>query len=49
MALDCRYHVVIGPGEGLAVLAFSSPNVEISAELVGLFDEIAATLDFVAA
>jgi hypothetical protein len=48
-AVEVRYHCLIGSGEGMAVLGFVTPNVELVDDLVGLFDAIADTLEFVAA
>jgi len=47
--LQCRYHFLIGAGEGLAVLAFDSPSLAIAEELLDLFHAVASTLEFVAA
>jgi hypothetical protein len=47
--LECRYHSIIGSGEGMAVLAFSTPNVELADDLLALFEAIADTLEFAAA
>lgn len=47
--LSCRYHLLIGEGEGMAVLGFQSPNVELTAELLELFETIGMTLEFVPA
>lgn len=46
--LDVRYHTIVGEGEGLAVLGFLTPNVELADELGELFEAIAQTLEFVA-
>jgi hypothetical protein len=46
---ECRYHILIGAGEGLAVLGFASPNVELADELVDLFHAVASTFDLVSA
>lgn len=47
--LEVRYHQLIGEGVGMAVLGLVSPNVELAGELVGLYDTIAGSLEFVAA
>lgn len=47
--LHVSYHLLIGSGEGVAVLGFATPNVELAEELVGLFEAIASTLELVAA
>jgi hypothetical protein len=46
--LDVRYHTIVGEGEGMAVLGFTTPNVELADELGELFEAIAQTLEFVA-
>jgi hypothetical protein len=47
--LDCRYSLLIGPGEGVAVLGFTTPNAEIADQWIALFEAIANTLEFVRA
>jgi hypothetical protein len=47
--LEVRYHLLIGAGEGMAVLGFLTPNVELADELLDLFHAVADTLEFVAA
>lgn len=47
-SLDVRYHVLVGSGDGFAVLGFITPNVELADELGELFEAIAQTLEFVA-
>ena len=47
--IHCRYHLLVGTGEGMAVLGFMTPNVDLHEEMLGLFHAIAQTLEFVTA
>jgi hypothetical protein len=47
--LHIRYFTVIGDGDGIAALAFLTPNVELSEEWGDLFHSIACSLEFAAA
>jgi hypothetical protein len=47
--LETRYTRLIGEGDGLAVMGFTTPNLELADELTALFDAIADTLELVTA
>lgn len=47
--LTVTYHLPIGDGEGLAVLAFQTPCLGLADEFIELFHAIAQTLEFVTA
>ena len=47
--LRCRFHFVIGAGEGMAMLAFDSPSAPFADERFVLFEAAASTLEFVTA
>jgi hypothetical protein len=49
LLLHCRYYVIIGEGDGMAALAFLTPNVEISDEFAELFYSVACGLEFTTA
>jgi hypothetical protein len=47
--LETRYSRLIGEDDGLAVMGFTTPNLELASELTALFDAIADTLELVTA
>lgn len=49
LLVHCRYYVLIGDGDGMAALAFLTPNVEISEEFAELFYSVACSLEFTTA
>lgn len=46
---EARYYQLMGEGEGMAVLGFVTPNVELAPDFTELFDSIADSLEFVSA